>query len=346
MIIHVTHDAKENEVETLIGNIESRGFKVHRSDGERRTIIGLIGDTSKVSENDFKKYRIVDGVYRIQVPYKKANRRFHEDDSVIDLGGGVKIGGAEFMACAGPCSVENEEDTVMLAKKLKEAGANTLRGGAYKPRTSPYSFQGLGKEGLRILNVAKEETGLPIVSELMGTEHIDEFVEMVDVIQVGARNMQNYDLLKVLGQTNKPILLKRGMSGTIQEWLMSAEYIMSGGNNNVIFCERGIRTFETATRNTLDIQSVPVIQKESHLPIVVDPSHAAGVRYVIPSMAKAAVMAGANGLQIEVHQDPENAWSDGQQCLTPDEFKDLMQHINLLLEMENKVITQREAVQK
>ncbi|MFD2830889.1 3-deoxy-7-phosphoheptulonate synthase [Corticicoccus populi] len=344
MIIHVTHDAKESEVQTLVENIEAAGFKVHRSDGERRTIIGLIGDTSKVADNDFKKYRIVDGVYRIQAPYKKANRRFHEDDSVIDVGG-VKVGGSNFMVCAGPCSVENEDDTVALAKQLKEAGANTLRGGAYKPRTSPYSFQGLGKEGLRILNVAKQETGLPVVSELMGTEHIDDFVEMVDVIQVGARNMQNFDLLKVLGQTNKPVLLKRGMSSTIQEWLMSAEYIMAGGNNNVIFCERGIRTFETATRNTLDIQAVPVIQKESHLPIVVDPSHAAGVRYLIPSMAKSAVTAGANGLQIEVHQDPENAWSDGQQCLTPAEFKDLMQHINLLVEMENKTIEQAPIIQ-
>lgn len=344
MIIHVTHDAKESEVQTLVENIEAAGFKVHRSDGERRTIIGLIGDTSKVADNDFKKYRIVDGVYRIQAPYKKANRRFHEDDSVIDVGG-VKVGGSNFMVCAGPCSVENEDDTVALAKQLKEAGANTLRGGAYKPRTSPYSFQGLGKEGLRILNVAKQETGLPVVSELMGTEHIDDFVEMVDVIQVGARNMQNFDLLKVLGQTNKPVLLKRGMSSTIQEWLMSAEYIMAGGNNNVIFCERGIRTFETATRNTLDIQAVPVIQKESHLPIVVDPSHAAGVRYLIPSMAKSAVTAGANGLQIEVHQDPENAWSDGQQCLTPAEFKDLMQHINLLVEMENKTIEQAAIIQ-
>lgn len=345
MIIHVTHDAKETEIETLISNIEEAGFRVHRSDGERRTIIGLIGDTSRVDENDFKKYRIVKSVFRIQSPYKKANRRFHEDDSVIDIDG-VKVGGSHFMVCAGPCSVENEEDTVALAKALKDGGANTLRGGAFKPRTSPYSFQGLGIEGLRILNTAKQETGLPIVSELMGTEYIDEFVDMVDVIQVGARNMSNFDLLKALGQTNKPVLLKRGMSATIQEWLMSAEYIMAGGNDNVIFCERGIRTFETATRNTLDLQAVPVIQKESHLPIVIDPSHAAGTRYVIPSMAKSAVVSGANGLQIEVHQDPENAWSDGQQCLTPAEFKDLMQHINILAEMEGKTITNDTIVQK
>jgi 3-deoxy-7-phosphoheptulonate synthase len=235
---------------------------------------------------------------------------------------------------------------VALGKKLKAAGANTFRGGAFKPRTSPYAFQGLGLEGLRILNVVKEETGLPIVSELMSTDYIDEFVESVDVIQVGACNMQNFDLLKAIGETDKPVLLKRGMSATMKEWLMSAEYVMSGGNDNVIFCERGIRTFETATRNTLDLQAVPVIQKESHLPIVIDPSHAAGVRHIIPSMAKAAVMSGANGLQIEVHEDPENAWSDGQQCLTPDEFAELMQTIDMLLEIEKKTATGKQIVQQ
>ncbi|QQD84306.1 3-deoxy-7-phosphoheptulonate synthase [Jeotgalicoccus sp. ATCC 8456] len=338
MIIHVKRDAKENDIQTLVTAVENAGFRVHRSDGERRTIIGLIGDTSKVSENDFKKYSIVDGVYRIQKPYKKANRSFKEEDSVIDIGNGVKVGADHFMMCAGPCSVEDLDSTVELAIKLKEAGANSLRGGAFKPRTSPYSFQGLGVEGLKILNEAKKETGLPIVSELMGTDHLDTFVDMVDVIQIGARNMQNFDLLKALGQTNKPIYLKRGMSATIQEWLMSAEYIMAGGNENVVLVERGIRTFETATRNTLDIQAVPVVQKESHLPIIVDPSHAAGTRYVIPSMAKSAVVAGASGLQIEVHEDPENAWSDGQQCLTPAEFSDLMQSINVLLELEGKKI--------
>ncbi|MCG7331364.1 3-deoxy-7-phosphoheptulonate synthase [Salinicoccus roseus] len=345
MIIHVAHGAKEKEIQELVKNIEAAGFGVNRSDGKNRTVIGLIGDTSRVTENDFAKYEIVDGVHRIQAPYKKANRQFHEDDSVIDIDG-VKVGAENFLVCAGPCSVENEDDMVALGKKLKAAGANTFRGGAFKPRTSPYAFQGLGLEGLRILNVVKEETGLPIVSELMSTDYIDEFVESVDVIQVGARNMQNFDLLKAIGETDKPVLLKRGMSATMKEWLMSAEYVMAGGNDNVIFCERGIRTFETATRNTLDLQAVPVIQKESHLPIVIDPSHAAGVRHIIPSMAKAAVMSGANGLQIEVHEDPENAWSDGQQCLTPDEFAELMQTIDMLLEIEKKTATGKQIVQQ
>ena len=345
MIIHVGQGAEESEIQELIRNVEGAGFGVNRSDGRNRTVIGLIGDTSNVTENDFAKYRIVDGVHRIQAPYKKANGLFHEDDSVIDIDG-VKVGAENFMVCAGPCSVEHEDDMVALAQKLKAAGANTFRGGAFKPRTSPYAFQGLGLEGLRILDVVKKETGLPIVSELMSTEYIDEFVDTVDVIQIGARNMQNFDLLKAVGETDKPILLKRGMSATMKEWLMSAEYVMAGGNDNVIFCERGIRTFETATRNTLDIQAVPVMQKESHLPIIVDPSHAAGVRHVIPSMAKAAVMAGANGLQIEVHEEPENAWSDGQQCLTPDEFGDLMQSINMLLDIEKKTANNQQVIQQ
>lgn len=337
MIIHISQNACENQIDEITQFVESMGLNAHRSNGSNRIILGLTGDVSKVDVNTLKKYHIVEGVYRITAPYKKANRQFHEKDSIIDIDG-VKVGGPHFLMCAGPCSVENETDTIELAKKLKASGANALRGGAFKPRTSPYSFQGLGVEGLKILNEAKKETGLPIVSELMGTEHLDTFVDMVDVIQIGARNMQNFDLLKAIGQTDKPILLKRGMSAKIEEWLMSAEYILAGGNKNVIFCERGIRTFEDATRNTLDIQAVPVVQKESHLPIVVDPSHAAGVRYVIPSMAKAAVMAGANGLQIEVHQNPEKAWSDGQQSLTPEEFSDLMSTIQLLLQMEGKTL--------
>lgn len=338
MIIHISQNSSENQIDEITQFVESMGLNVHRSKGSNRIILGLTGDVSKIDINTLKKYNIVEDVYRITAPYKKANREFHEADSVIDIGGGVKVGGDHFLMCAGPCSVENETDTIELAKQLKNAGANSLRGGAFKPRTSPYSFQGLGVEGLRILNEAKKETGLPIVSELMGTDHLDTFVDMVDVIQIGARNMQNFDLLKAVGQTDKPVLLKRGMSATIEEWLMSAEYILAGGNKNVIFCERGIRTFEDATRNTLDIQAVPVVQKESHLPIVIDPSHAAGIRYVIPSMAKSAVMSGANGLQIEVHQNPEKAWSDGQQSLTPKEFKNLMETIKILLKIEGKTL--------
>lgn len=338
MIIHISQNSSENQIDEITQFVESMGLNVHRSNGSNRIILGLTGDVSKIDINTLKKYNIVEDVYRITAPYKKANREFHEADSVIDIGDGVKVGGDHFLMCAGPCSVENETDTIELAKQLKDAGANSLRGGAFKPRTSPYSFQGLGVEGLRILNEAKKETGLPIVSELMGTDHLDTFVDMVDVIQIGARNMQNFDLLKAVGQTDKPVLLKRGMSATIEEWLMSAEYILAGGNKNVIFCERGIRTFEDATRNTLDIQAVPVVQKESHLPIVIDPSHAAGIRYVIPSMAKSAVMSGANGLQIEVHQNPEKAWSDGQQSLTPKEFKDLMETIKILLKIEGKTL--------
>lgn len=338
MIIHISQNSSENQIDEITQFVESMGLNVHRSNGSNRIILGLTGDVSKIDINTLKKYNIVEDVYRITAPYKKANREFHEADSVIDIGDGVKVGGDHFLMCAGPCSVENETDTIELAKQLKDVGANSLRGGAFKPRTSPYSFQGLGVEGLRILNEAKKETGLPIVSELMGTDHLDTFVDMVDVIQIGARNMQNFDLLKAVGQTDKPVLLKRGMSATIEEWLMSAEYILAGGNKNVIFCERGIRTFEDATRNTLDIQAVPVVQKESHLPIVIDPSHAAGIRYVIPSMAKSAVMSGANGLQIEVHQNPEKAWSDGQQSLTPEEFKNLMETIKILLKIEGKTL--------
>lgn len=338
MIIHISQNSSENQIDEITQFVESMGLNVHRSNGSNRIILGLTGDVSKIDINTLKKYNIVEDVYRITAPYKKANREFHEADSVIDIGDGVKVGGDHFLMCAGPCSVENETDTIELAKQLKDAGANSLRGGAFKPRTSPYSFQGLGVEGLRILNEAKKETGLPIVSELMGTDHLDTFVDMVDVIQIGARNMQNFDLLKAVGQTDKTVLLKRGMSATIEEWLMSAEYILAGGNKNVIFCERGIRTFEDATRNTLDIQAVPVVQKESHLPIVIDPSHAAGIRYVIPSMAKSAVMSGANGLQIEVHQNPEKAWSDGQQSLTPEEFKNLMETIKILLKIEGKTL--------
>ena len=272
---------------------------------------------------------------KVQEPYKKANRIFKPEDTIVKVENSI-VGGGHLGIMAGPCSVESEEQIVEVAKRVKKAGANFLRGGAFKPRTSPYSFQGLELEGLKLLKIAKEETGLPIVTELMSTDYLDTFVEEVDMIQIGARNMQNFDLLKQVGRTKKPVLLKRGLSSTIEEWLMSAEYIMAGGNDNVILCERGIRTFETITRNTLDLQAVPVIKKLSHLPIIIDPSHAGGYAYLVEPMAKAAVMSGADGLMIEVHNDPENALSDGQQSLTPDAFDKLMSKIKKLADMEDK----------
>lgn len=272
-----------------------------------------------------------------QEPFKKASRLYKCENTIVKVENSV-VGGSKLGIIAGPCSVESEEQIVEIAKRVKKAGANFLRGGAFKPRTSPYSFQGLELEGLKLLKTAKEETGIPIVTELMSTDYIDEFVENVDVIQIGARNMQNYDLLKQVGRTRKPILLKRGLSATIEEWLMSAEYIMAGGNENVILCERGIRTFETITRNTLDLQAVPVVKRLSHLPIIVDPSHAGGYSYLVEPMAKAAVIAGADGLMIEVHNNPEKALSDGQQSLTPDQFDSLMEKVKKLAEIEDKHI--------
>ncbi|MCQ9210150.1 3-deoxy-7-phosphoheptulonate synthase [Granulicatella seriolae] len=337
MIILLKKNATASQEEELIERIVEMGLETHISHGKERTIIGLVGNTNAISMDSILKYPMVDDVKRIAEPYKKANRQFHEEDSIISVGG-LPVGGDNFMVCAGPCSVEDEDLMIETAIRVKAAGANMLRGGAFKPRTSPYSFQGLGVEGLKRLQKAKEVTGLPIVSELMSEEFLDEFVERVDLIQIGARNMQNFSLLKELGKTQTPILLKRGLSSTYEEWLMSAEYIMAGGNNNVILCERGIRTYETATRNTFDIQAVPVIQKKSHLPIVMDPSHAAGTRYIVPSMSKASVMAGANGLILEVHPQPEKAWSDGQQTLSLDEFEDLMVVVKQLLAIEGKII--------
>ena len=260
---------------------------------------------------------------RVQEPFKRANRSFHPEDSVIDVSG-VKIGGRKLAVIAGPCSVENEKQIVGVAKSVKLAGATLLRGGAFKPRTSPYSFQGLKEEGLDLLKIARKETGLPIVTEIMSARMLERFVEDVDLIQVGARNMQNFELLKELGRTNVPVLLKRGLSATIEEWLMAAEYIMAGGNDNVILCERGIRTFETYTRNTLDLSAIPAVKKLSHLPVIVDPSHAAGLWWMVEPMAKAAVAAGADGLIIEVHNDPEHALCDGAQSLKPERFARLM----------------------
>ena len=337
MIIIMKPKATDEEIRKVKDIIEGKGLEVNLSKGDTYYIIGVVGDTSVIDPKKMQVLKGVDRVMKVQEPFKKANRIFKPEDTVVDVQGSI-VGGSRLGVMAGPCSVESEEQIIEIAKRVKAAGANFLRGGAFKPRTSPYSFQGLELEGLKLLKTAKQETGLPIVTELMSTDYIDTFVEEVDVIQIGARNMQNFDLLKQIGRTNKPILLKRGLSATIEEWLMSAEYIMAGGNENVILCERGIRTFETITRNTLDLQAVPVIKKLSHLPIIVDPSHAGGYAYLVEPMAKAAIISGADGLMIEVHNDPENALSDGQQSLTPDQFDKLMEKIKAVANIEGKEI--------
>ena len=316
--------AEDNaRVESLVKN---KGLTPHMVVGNEMTIIGCVGDTSKVDPRLFEVDPSVERVMHVQEPYKLANRAFHPENSIIDVSG-VKIGGDHLGLIAGPCSVETYEQVLGIAKAAKASGANLLRGGAFKPRTSPYSFQGLGLEGLDILCEAKAATGLPIVTELMSAEYLDVFNEKVDLIQIGARNMQNFDLLKQLGQVDRPILLKRGLNATYEEWLMSAEYIMASGNENVILCERGVRTFESYTRNTLDLQSIPVIQKLSHLPIIIDPSHAGGKWWLVEPMAKAAVAAGANGLMIEVHNNPEMALCDGSQSLKPAKYDALLKQV-------------------
>ena len=337
MIIIMKPKATDEEIRKVKDIIEGKGLEVNLSKGDTYYIIGVVGDTSVIDPKKMQVLKGVDRVMKVQEPFKKANRIFKPEDTVVDVQGSI-VGGSRLGVMAGPCSVESEEQIIEIAKRVKAAGANFLRGGAFKPRTSPYSFQGLELEGLKLLKIAKQETGLPIVTELMSTDYIDTFIDEVDVIQIGARNMQNFDLLKQIGKTNKPILLKRGLSATIEEWLMSAEYIMAGGNENVILCERGIRTFETITRNTLDLQAVPVIKKLSHLPIIVDPSHAGGYAYLVEPMAKAAIVSGADGLMIEVHNDPENALSDGQQSLTPDQFDKLMEKIKAVANIEGKEI--------
>ena len=295
------------------------GVKVNEWTGVESTVLGLIGDTTKIDIDYISAQDIVESVKRVQEPYKKANRKFHPDNTVISFDGGQKIGDGSLCIMAGPCSVESEEQLNGIAEKVKKSGATFLRGGAFKPRTSPYAFQGLKAEGLDLLKEARRVTGLPIVTEIMRVSHIDMF-ENVDIIQVGARNMQNFELLKELGKIDKPILLKRGLAATIEEFLMSAEYIMAGGNDKVILCERGIRTYETFTRNTLDISAIPIIKKLSHLPVIVDPSHASGKSWLVEPLAMAAVAAGADGLIIEVHNDPPHALSDGAQSLTPKQF--------------------------
>ena len=320
MIISTKRGTPAEELDKIIKDFEAKGLGVTMIRGTDYNVFGLVGDTTIIDEKQVLANPYVENVQRVSEPYKKANRLFHEADSVIDVGG-VKIGGREKVAViAGPCSVEGEAETVQIAREVKEAGAALLRGGAYKPRTSPYAFQGLGTEGILDLVKAREATGLPIVSELMGEDRIDEFETYVDLVQIGARNMQNFQLLKAVGKMTKPILLKRGLANTIEEWIMSAEYIMAGGNENVILCERGIRTFEKYTRNTLDLSVIPIIKEKTHLPIIIDPSHATGNYRYVESMSLAAVAAGADGLIIEVHSCPEKAWSDGAQSLKPAKF--------------------------
>ncbi len=318
------------QMEHLIQWLKRMNLDVHVSQGAEVTILGLIGDTSKVDMELLSSLEIVQSVKRVSEPYKQVNRKFHPMDTVIEIGG-AKIGGGHFALIAGPCSVENEDQIIQVAQAVKAAGAKVLRGGAFKPRTSPYAFQGLGSEGLELLRAARKATGLPICTELMDLRHLDEFHD-IDMIQIGARNMQNFDLLKEVGKTKTPILLKRGLSSTLQELLMSAEYIMSEGNENVILCERGIRTFETATRNTLDLSCVPLLHELSHLPVVVDPSHATGKAKLVPPMAAAAAASGADGIMIEVHNDPAHALCDGAQSLTPAQFADLSRRVQIVRE--------------
>lgn len=335
MIIVLKPRTTEENLNRVIKMVETKGLEAHVVRGEEMTIIGCIGDTVRIDPRLFEVDQSVDKVMHVQEPYKLANRAFHPEDTIIDVSG-IPVGGGHMAMIAGPCSVESEEQVIDVAKAVKEAGANMLRGGAFKPRTSPYSFQGLGLEGLEMLCRAKEETGLPIVTELMSGEYLDIFDEKVDLIQIGARNMQNFDLLKQLGKTRRPILLKRGLNATYEEWIMSAEYIMASGNENVILCERGVRTFETYTRNTLDLQAIPVLKKMTHLPIVVDPSHAGGKWWLVDTMAKAAVAAGTDGLMIEVHNNPDCALCDGGQSLKPEKYAELLKQLRKIAPIVEK----------
>ncbi|MEW6571667.1 MAG: 3-deoxy-7-phosphoheptulonate synthase [Nitrospirota bacterium] len=328
-IIVLKPDIADEDLRRIVRKLEHKGLKANVSKGTERTIIGVIGDTSKITEEEENTIRVMPGVedvMRILKPYKLASRDFKTEDTTIDVKGKI-IGGKKIHVIAGPCAVENKTMLTGIAEKVKDAGATFIRGGAFKPRTSPYSFQGLGEEGLKYLSYASKKTGLPVVTEVMDPRDLDVIARYVDVIQIGARNMQNFRLLLEVGMSKKPVLLKRGLSATIKEWLMAAEYIMSKGNQNVILCERGIRTFETATRNTLDLSAVPVLKQLTHLPVIVDPSHGVGKWSLVPPMAKAALAAGADGLMIEVHTNPEEAMSDGEQSLKPGDFKKLMDEL-------------------
>ena len=326
MIVKLNPKTKSEDIERLIKEVEDLGVSASLIEGFEKSVIGLVGDTTLIDEKKLEGNKIVEKITKVQEPFKKANRMFHPLNSVYDVLG-EKIGGEKIALIAGPCSVESAEQITNIASSVKMCGAGFLRGGAFKPRTSPYSFQGLELQGLELLKLAKKKTGLPIVTEIMSTSMIEKFNEEVDIIQVGARNMQNFDLLKELGKIKKPILLKRGLSATIEELLMSAEYIMAGGNEQVILCERGVRTFENYTTNTLDLSAIPVIKKLSHLPIIIDPSHATGKSWMVEPLSKAAIAAGADGLIIEVHNDPKNALCDGQQSITPEEYKILVEKL-------------------
>lgn len=339
MIVIIKQNTENKKIEKLVKKFEDMGLSCHHSTGAHTTILGIIGDTSRVDIDAVRANDIVEDVKRVSEPYKAVNRKFQPEDTVVRVpskdGGDVCLGGGYFSVIAGPCSVECEEQIVSVARDVKKSGATMLRGGAFKPRTSPYSFQGLHAEGLELLLTAKQETGLPIVSEIMDLSNIELFRD-VDVIQVGARNMQNFAMLKALGHCGKPVLLKRGLANTIEEFLMSAEYIMAGGNAQVILCERGIRTFETITRNTLDISAVPVLHHQSHLPVIVDPSHAAGLTWLVEPLSRASIAAGADGLMIEVHNNPSAALSDGAQSLTPAQFDSVMDKVKAQLLFEGK----------
>lgn len=331
MIAILKRGTTKEQKEHLISWLRNMNLDVHVSEGEQITVLGLVGDTSRVDIDLLTSLEIVESVRRVSEPFKQANRKFHPNDTIVDIGG-VKVGGGYFITIAGPCSIESEEQIIGIAKAVKESGAHILRGGAFKPRTSPYAFQGLKDAGIKMLLEAKQETGMPIITEIMNIRALDLF-EDVDIIQVGARNMQNFDLLQELGKTKKPILLKRGLANTLQELLMSAEYIMSEGNENIILCERGIRTYETYTRNTLDVSAVPVLHELSHLPVIVDPSHATGKAALVPSMALAATAAGADGIMVEVHNNPACALCDGAQSITPEQFAELNYSIKKVREV-------------
>ena len=337
MMIILRPGTTEDKIAMLDAFIRKNGVDVQRIQGQDTTILGLSGDTSRIDPGMFDSFDFVERTMKVAEPYKKANRKYHPRNTVINAGG-VEIGGNKIAVMAGPCSVESEEQVLSVARDCKASGAAILRGGAFKPRSSPYAFQGLGLEGLDMLKAAGRRTGMPIVSEIMSTEYLDRFIQDVDIIQVGARNMQNFVLLKELSHIKKPVLLKRGLAATIEELLMAAEYIMAGGNDQVILCERGIRTFETYTRNTLDLSAVPVLKRQSHLPVVVDPSHGTGLWWMVEPMSKAAIAAGADGLIIEVHNDPPHAKCDGQQSLTPAVFDKLMQKLRLIANVEGRDI--------